>query len=450
MPDINRFYYSPTAGFGYDFSWLSQAILFGAYQWLGGAGIAILNAVVAGFIFYFLYKLLERDSTNMLASFVVLCLALVTIAAYLSGRPAMFTVAFFTAELYILSGWAGYRGAENGGREYRYLIWLIPLMTALWTNLHPGFIVAPLLVLLFVPLGGDARRRRVLAGCLAATGAAVMLNPYGWRMYLMPFETVRSLSMLRGLTEWTGVSGLEAVVWGCLAALVTCGLSLRRQSLPVVVLVAVAALAAGLSNRNMPLFGVVMVFVIGRTLLPALAPWLGRSGFARKFDVRFEAAGGWFWAFAIPLLFVGAERLRIPLADLSFDLSAYPSGAVEYIEGHNCPDRLFVRESWSSYVLWALPDRQLFYDAKGGFSRAATQAHSELVKPKPGWRNVVDRFNLSTMLLESGTPLAVLLGEAADWRRVFADSLSEVFVRTPSDSGQSRNSCSTGSIPAGD
>jgi hypothetical protein len=37
------------------------------------------------------------------------------------------------------------------------------------------------------------------------------------------------------------------------------------------------------------------------------------------------------------------------------------------------------------------------------------------------------------MLLESGSPLAVVLGEAADWHRVYFDSLSDVFVRRPRD-----------------
>jgi hypothetical protein len=428
VPDISRFYYSGTTGFGYDYSWLAQAILFGAYRWFGGAGIAILNAVVAGFIFYFLYKLLERNSVNMLVNFVALCLALATTTVYLSGRPVMFTVAFFTLELFILSGFVQPRSSLLTPPS-SFLLWLIPPITALWANLHPGFPVAPLLILLFLPLGVGARGRWILVACLAATCVAIILNPYGWRMYLMPLETARALPMLRGLTEWNGVSGLEAVLWGGFVALVTCGLALRRQPLSVVVLTAGAALAAGVSNRNMPLFGIVAVFVLGRTLIPVLAPRLGRVSLVRKFEVTFEAAGGWFWVIAIPLFFAGAERLRMPLADLAFDFSIYPSAAVQYIEGNDCPDRIFVREGWSSYLLWMFPDRKLFYDAKGGFSREATKAHSELVKPKAGWRGVVDHYGLSTMLLESGSPLAVLLSEASDWRREYSDSMSEVFVR---------------------
>jgi hypothetical protein len=288
----------------------------------------------------------------------------------------------------------------------------------------------------------------MLAACLAATGIAIILNPYGWRLYLMPLETARSMSMLRGLTEWTSVSGGEAVVWGCFVALVTCGLSLRRQPFPVILLVALAAFGAGMSNRNMPLFGVVAVFALGRTLLPVLlrkkvevevkvengivsSASASASAFLRKFDVKFEAAGGWFWVIAIPLVLAGAVRLRVPPMNLEFNFSRYPTAAVRYIENRNCPDNLFVRETWSSYLLWAMPDRKLFFDAKGGFSREAAEGHSELVKPKAGWRGVADRYGLSTCLLERGSPLAVVLSEAADWRLEYSDSLAEVFVHVP-------------------
>jgi hypothetical protein len=200
-----------------------------------------------------------------------------------------------------------------------------------------------------------------------------------------------------------------------------------------------AALAAGVSSRNMPLFGVVMVFILGRTLLPVLAPSFQRIGLIRKFDMKSspgdrsasEAAGGWFWAIAVPLFLAGAVRLGVSPIDLEFDFSAYPAAAVRYIQQHDCPDRLFVRETWSGYVLWAMPSRQLFYDAKGGFSREAAEGHSELVKPKEGWRGVADRCGLQTFLLERGSPLAVVLGETSDWRREYSDSLSEVFVRVP-------------------
>ena len=149
--------------------------------------------------------------------------------------------------------------------------------------------------------------------------------------------------------------------------------------------------------------------------------------------MKFEDAGGWLWAIAIPVVLAGAIRLGAAPMNLEFDFSEYPTAAVRYIEDRDCPDNIFVRETWSGYLLWTMPDRKLFYDAKGGFSREAASAHSELVKPKADWRSVVDRYGMRTMLLERDSPLAVLLAEAPDWRREYSDSLSEVFVHVPGD-----------------
>jgi hypothetical protein len=439
IPDISGFYYSASAGFGYDYSWLSQVLLFGAYRCLGGAGVAILTSAVSGFMFYLLYRLLERDGANMLLNTALLGLALTTLGGCLSGRPMMFTVALLALEVSILSGFA---------RSRSRLIWLIPPVTALWANLHPGFAIAPLVILAFMPLVRERRDRWILVACLAATGLAVMVNPFGWRLYLMPFETARSMSMLRGLSEWTSVSGWEAVVWGGFVALVAVGVALRRQPLPVLLLGTLTALAAGVSNRNMPLFGVIAVFILGRSLMPVLTPLVRRLSLVRKFDAPPVAAGGWFWAAAVPVLLAGAVRMQPTLLDLRFDFSRYPTAAVQYLANHHCPDNLFVRETWSSYLLWAMSDRKLFFDAKGGFSREAAEGHSALVKPKAGWRGVADRNGLSTFLLERGSPLAVVLSEADGWRRQYSDSLAEIFVRVPCGRGEDTG-CSSSPVPGG-
>ncbi|MEO0086383.1 MAG: hypothetical protein ABIK37_07115, partial [candidate division WOR-3 bacterium] len=94
LPDINSFYYSVTTGYGSDYSWLAQVVLYSTYRLLGGAGLAVLTSLVAAFVFYLFYKLLEQHEKNMLVNIVVLCATLPATAGFLSGRPLMFTSAF--------------------------------------------------------------------------------------------------------------------------------------------------------------------------------------------------------------------------------------------------------------------------------------------------------------------------------------------------------------------
>lgn len=82
-------------------------------------------------------------------------------------------------------------------------LWLLPLVFALWSNLHGGYVLG--LLLITAMLGGEtlnhllarrgpevlawARVGRLLAWMLAAI-LAVLVNPNGLNTWLIPFQTV--------------------------------------------------------------------------------------------------------------------------------------------------------------------------------------------------------------------------------------------------------------------
>jgi len=122
--------------------------------------------------------------------------------------------------------------------------------------------------------------------------------------------------------------------------------------------------------------------------------------------------------------------LRNPLR-----LSRYPVSAVGWVKEHLPEGNIFVREEWSGYLLWEMPDRRLFFDAKGGFSPEAMCDHNELVAPGPKWREVMSKYDISTVIVPGSSPLAVVLSDAIDWRRAWTDSLACVYVRTARPKG---------------
>jgi hypothetical protein len=108
-------------------------------------------------------------------------------------------------------------------------------------------------------------------------------------------------------------------------------------------------------------------------------------------------------------------------------LSQYPVHAVDWLAQREPAGNIFVREEWSGYMLWRFPNRRLFFDAKGGFSPAAMKDHSELIKPGPRWREVVQEYGISTFLLKRDSPLATLLAECPDWTLQYSDSLTVLY-----------------------
>lgn len=419
LPDINSLYYTPTIAVGRDPSWLSQVILYACYGLFSAAGLAVLNALVGALIFYLLYRLLERGSDNLLLNVAILALAYGAISPYLDGRPAALTVLLLTFELSVLDDFI---------RLDRDRLWYIPLTMVLWVNLHPGFLIAPAVLLVFVVFSGRGTGRLKLLLCLLATCAAVAVNPYVWRLYALPAELTRSFFMLRNLTEWTGITGLSVLLWGVLLAVAVFGFALRKPATSVLALFILAALSAIVAYRNLPLFGVAAVLAIANGL-PGYAPVLERWRPLGRFRSSYPGAGGWFWAIALPVTIILASHVPGSPVRLRLNLKDYPVAAVRQLRSQAIPGNIFVRETWSGYLMWEMPENKLFWDAKGGFSPQALRDHHELVNPGPNWRAVAERYNIAVFLLERDSPLGTVLKEADGWVPCWRDSVAETFIR---------------------
>ena len=423
IPDINTFYHIPATTAGTDYSWLAQVLFYRLYDVFGGTGLAVLNALVAAGTFCLLYKLLERASRNLLLNVGLLAVSFQLVGPYFGCRPVIFSILFFTFFTYVLSG----------RNPPRWACWLLPALTALWVNLHPGFLLAPLVVLFFVVFG-RGRRLRLLA-CLGLVVAAVAANPWGLRMYLLPLEMSRSWRFLRGITEWNSPAAVSSAVLCLLLGLTFWLAGRRRKMRPSVAALIIAAGAGIAAVRNLPFAAVAAIWAIGDHLeLPA--QWPRGLGWMKRFDISIANVGGWLSAIAVPGVLLVLAVLPGRTGPYPLDLSRYPVAALEAVRRENPPGNIFVREEWSGYLLWMMPERRLFHDAKGGFSREASEAHRLLAVPLEGWRTVAERYDIGTFLLHRGTAPVTVLEEAPDWRLLYTDSLAVAYVRVAS--GESR------------
>jgi hypothetical protein len=48
---------------------------------------------------------------------------------------------------------------------------------------------------------------------------------------------------------------------------------------------------------------------------------------------------------------------------------------------------------------------------------------------RPGWADFLEKYDVRIVLIEPGSLLAAQLGQSAEWRQVFADDLSVLFVK---------------------
>ncbi len=213
-----------------DQQWGAQALLAGVFQVGGWTGLAILRAALVGLTFALVLRAVRSSwstasvraggsaiaSSARTATLVVL-LAFVVAAPALALRPQLFGIVLFAATLVIL--------IERG--EHPRRLWLIPLIAALWANLHGSF---PLVIVLVglawldevalirepVAAGGPARPLR--ARLLGSTGVAIigavatlatLLTPFGIDGWRYIENLARNPSITAQVTEWRPPSPLE-------------------------------------------------------------------------------------------------------------------------------------------------------------------------------------------------------------------------------------------------
>ncbi|MCH7609563.1 MAG: hypothetical protein J4N76_08945 [Chloroflexi bacterium] len=114
--------------------WLAQIALIAAYQLLGFPGLNLLTALVVAAAFGFLWSTMQ--GRPLLRAFVLL-LAATSSAVYWSARPHIFTFLFTAATLW---------GLAKFWRDGSRVIWVLPVLTAVWANVHGGFVIPILLI----------------------------------------------------------------------------------------------------------------------------------------------------------------------------------------------------------------------------------------------------------------------------------------------------------------
>ncbi|MCS7283898.1 MAG: hypothetical protein RMK65_10285, partial [Anaerolineae bacterium] len=166
--------------------WLPDLLLYGLYCLGGPFVLALIPPLIGAVIFGLLWG--EKPRAPFLRSFLVV-VATAAAAPFWALRPQLASYLL----LAVLHRWLRQRGGK---------VWRIPLLFLLWGNIHGGFIWGFLLLLAW-GIGGLMERLlkwaeapsweelRTLGGITLASALAVLLNPNGLAVWMLPFQTVR-------------------------------------------------------------------------------------------------------------------------------------------------------------------------------------------------------------------------------------------------------------------
>ena len=161
--------------------WLAEVLFALAYQWAGVVGLIWIKlAVLAGVMALASRSLREDVPAPLVRDFFVGLIILLTFARTGAVRPQLFSVLLFTVLVVTL------RSADRSGS--RSVCWL-PLVFALWANLHGGWITGLCVLGLWCALASwssAVTRAGLFLGCALAT----LINPYGFGLWSFLNSTV--------------------------------------------------------------------------------------------------------------------------------------------------------------------------------------------------------------------------------------------------------------------
>ncbi len=422
--------------------WLSQITMYGLYTLLADWGLALFTALLAVGGMAFIYPLLVGDAIQRA---FIMVLAASTCALFWSARPQMASFFFSAVVVYLL--WLYLKQGKD-------LLWIIPGLTILSVNMHPGFAI--IFILLALALLGEAARwllhvltssrpatdggptlrpvaRLAVVGLVSA--AAALVNPYGVNALLLPFRTL-GFGVLRDFVqEWASPNFHETRTWPFALMLigvpVGAAFSPRRLDLGDGIMLVGTALNALMAARNIPTFAIVAAPILSLHLESWLFDHHIRLNSARLPSKAIFIAANWL----IVLLVVLSGAVKIASEFLPQHLAAaraevFPVGAVRYLEDNHPPGQVFNSYNWGGYLMWAARDYPVYIDGRTDvYEDDFVRGFLRTYYAQPGWDRALDTQGINVVLVESSSPLAQVLALTGGWTKAYSDDLAIVYVR---------------------
>jgi hypothetical protein len=266
----------------------------------------------------------------------------------------------------------------------------------------------------------------MMAFSLLLSLAALFLNPVGIRQILYPIDTMLNQPLnLSSVNEWAPLNMTEERGVALLAVLLCIFLlvAVRRSELffDELLLLAIGTWMAVSHMRMLFLFGILAAPILSRQLSTS---WEGYDAESDRIWPNAVMIGASL--LAIFLAFPGIRNLEEQVENQS------PQKAVEFIKANHISGPMLNDYASGGYLIWAAPEYPVFIDGRadiyewsgvlGEFGRWAT------LQSDPN--ALLQKYRIGFCLLNRQSPMARVLPLLHEWKMVYADNNSEIFVRT--------------------
>ncbi|MDP2689599.1 MAG: tetratricopeptide repeat protein, partial [Deltaproteobacteria bacterium] len=429
-----------------DFTWGFQALVHLFYAYLGQwTGLFILQSVVVGLTFLFLYLSLRLATNRPWLAVAVLFLSFGGAHSRFFIRPHIFE--YFFVSLYLML----FTLHEKKGRRH-FLYLLLPLQV-LWVNIHSSAILGVFIACAY--FGGQIidefrqggwRLRMDLSAkaksyLLAAVALPVvsLLNPYGLRLVIFPFRhnSPDNADAIRHIGEWVRPQLKElffyfypfpldhfafALIILFLAAALA--LNIRRVRAREPMLLA-AGLYMALSHvRWIPLF-----FFFAA---PVLAAWIASYLDSRREEPRALRLGATLLSlfFAAIMLWDYLGPAKAGDRGLGLKPGSYPVGTVEFMRREGITGNIYNTYVYGGYLIFNYPEVKVFIDGRTPTVYSPYFFWQSRVSNEPKrWKRLTEEYGIDIALVKLKDAHCEKLHENKEWKAVSFDDTSILYLK---------------------
>jgi hypothetical protein len=430
-----------------DVNWLTQVAYYLLDRLDGLRLVQVANSLVIALTFAVLVNTCRRRAGSLTAGMIAAGIAFLGVWEVLTIRPQTASMLLFVLVFDLL----------ERSRRRPWLLIAVPVLIALWANLHGAFPAGMMLVGCFalaetygLRTAGSQRTERgrrvlLLTICMFACCLAAAVNPYGFGIIHFVTGTA-SAAHARQIAEWArpGPDRLIGIVWLLTLAAVV-GLAGWRWHqtgrLPTAVDVCTLGCFLVLSCGAVRM--VAWWMLAAAPVLAELVAWVAPRAVASEPEATLPSTA----STAMCGLFGAALLFSLPGLDqwnpllgptrhgprLEEDLEA----ATRYLAANKPPGNLYSHFEWGEYLSWSAPPRnRIFMDCRIEiYPDDIWDDYTAITFAAPAWQALLDQYHVDYLILDAQwhgrTGLLAAVAASPHWTPAFHSGAVRVFVRAP-------------------
>jgi hypothetical protein len=429
--------------------WLAQILFYIIFDHTGSTGIILLRSVILLLSVLIVYWQLQRSGV----SFPSFLLFLIT-SRSLGERPVLFSILFTAVVLFLLVDFKTRRG--------KMLFLIVPVML-IWSNMHGGFILGVIIILVF--MFGEAvkaffrrsslEKREKLAfysmACLALI--ASFINPNGWDAFFIALSSKYDV-FLRNIHEYQSPfffykNKIRAFDYPyfTLVLFFPVILFLRNRKIDLIHLI----LLSGFFIMSLKASRYVIYYgIVGSMIMAIEVNAFMNEMFKKKISEGFHKKIEYGLAVAVLIssLLYAAGYFKIEhFRSRGVNPASTPVAAVDFIEKNRMQGNMFNDYGYGGYITWRLYPVKNFIDTRS-LNRTVMNEWGWIVLAKeevegiqtrddsiPLWETLLSNYRINFILMPlmdlygNVIPLILELAESDDWVPVYIDYMNIIFIR---------------------